>query len=132
MLKLQDIHKSYRIGPVEVEILKGVSLNVNPGDFISIVGSSGCGKSTLMNILGFLDVPTSGQYFFDGKETSNLNETELSRIRNYKIGFVFSSITNPSIYRFLLISSIYSSSISSLIILQTYGALTLTKSAILF
>jgi len=89
MLKLQNIHKSYHIGPVEVDVLKGINLGVSPGDFLSIVGSSGCGKSTLMNILGFLDVPTTGQYFFEDRETSSLDETDLSRIRNRKIGFVF-------------------------------------------
>jgi len=89
MLSLKDIRKSYTIGPVAVEILKGVNLEVNRGDFISIVGSSGCGKSTLMNIIGFLDVPTKGTYFLEDKETSHLNEKELSVIRNRKIGFVF-------------------------------------------
>lgn len=89
MLNLREIHKSYTIGPVEVEILKGVNLEVARGDFLSIMGPSGCGKSTLMNIVGLLDTPSSGSYFLDGVEIGNLEDSELSDIRNLKIGFVF-------------------------------------------
>jgi len=89
MLELTDIHKSYSLGTVDVEILKGVNLSVEPGDMLAVLGSSGCGKSTLMNILGFLDLPTSGDYSFDGRLAAGLSDNELSRIRNKEIGFVF-------------------------------------------
>ncbi len=89
MLTLKDIHKSYKIGPVEVDILKGVNLDVARGDLLSIMGPSGCGKSTLMNIMGLLDTPSSGSYYLDGVEVGNLEDSELSDIRNLKIGFVF-------------------------------------------
>lgn len=89
MLALSNIHKSYYLGPVKVDILKGVSLEVERGDLLSIVGKSGCGKSTLMNIIGLLDEPDSGQYVIDEKEMSECNDREKSAIRNQKIGFVF-------------------------------------------
>jgi len=89
MLDLRDIRKSFMLGPVMVEVLKGVSLKVEAGELMSIVGSSGCGKSTLMNILGFLDVPSSGEYLFEGRDTAGMNDDELSAIRNQKVGFVF-------------------------------------------
>ncbi|RJR50191.1 MAG: ABC transporter ATP-binding protein [Desulfobacteraceae bacterium] len=89
MLELDNIHKSYPLGPVRVEILKGVSLRIDSGELVSIVGKSGCGKSTLMNILGLLDTATTGRYILDGRETGSLTDRELSRIRNEKIGFVF-------------------------------------------
>lgn len=89
MLELCNVHKSYKLGPVDVEILKGVSLQVQAGELLAIVGSSGCGKSTLMNILGFLDVPSSGSYRFEGQDTAGMNDNQLSGIRNSSIGFVF-------------------------------------------
>lgn len=89
MINLKDIHKSYRLGAMSVEILKGVDLCVDQGEMLAVVGASGCGKSTLMNILGFLDQPTSGAYFFEGRSASGLSDNELSRIRNRRIGFVF-------------------------------------------
>jgi len=89
MLDLRDIRKSFMLGPVMVEVLKGVSLKVEPGELMSVVGSSGCGKSTLMNILGFLDVPSSGEYLFEGRDTAGMGDDELSAIRNQKVGFVF-------------------------------------------
>jgi putative ABC transport system ATP-binding protein len=89
MLQLKDIHKSYSLTSVSVEILKGVNLEVGEGEFLSIVGSSGCGKSTLMNIIGLLDTPTRGSYFIDNKKTDELKDSELARIRNKKVGFVF-------------------------------------------
>ncbi len=89
MLELQGICKSYLLGAVDIEILKGIDISINRGEFVSIIGSSGCGKSTLMNIVGLLDTPTKGQYIFEGQETSKFAEKELSSIRNQKIGFVF-------------------------------------------
>jgi len=89
MLRLSDIRKTYQLGPVEIEVLKGVNLTVEPGEMISVVGTSGCGKSTLMNIMGFLDTPSSGYLYFEDKDTSHLTDRQLSCIRNQKIGFVF-------------------------------------------
>ena len=86
----RKIYKRYYIGqPNELEILHGVDIKVYPGEFIAIVGASGSGKSTLMNILGVLDKPTEGEYFLDGVDVSNSDDSELSAIRNKKIGFVF-------------------------------------------
>jgi putative ABC transport system ATP-binding protein len=89
MITIENIHKFYQIGPLSMEILKGVNLTVERGEFLSIVGTSGCGKSTLMNILGLLDAATSGSYFLDGKEVSDLSDREHSETRNKKIGFAF-------------------------------------------
>ncbi len=89
IIQLTDIRKSYRLGPVDIEILKGITLQVDRGDMLSIVGSSGCGKSTLMNILGFLDIPSKGSYYFNDRDTTRYSEVELSHIRNREIGFVF-------------------------------------------
>ncbi|SJZ98449.1 putative ABC transport system ATP-binding protein [Trichlorobacter thiogenes] len=89
MLTLRDIRKSYRIGPTEVDVLKGVSLEIQQGELVSIMGQSGCGKSTLMNIIGLLDRPTSGSFMLDGAEVSYSDDDALSEIRNQRIGFVF-------------------------------------------
>jgi putative ABC transport system ATP-binding protein len=89
MIELRDIHKSYMLGSVPMEVLRGVTLTVEQGELLSIVGASGCGKSTLMNILGFLDTPTSGRYVFEGRESSDMDDEALSRIRNQRIGFCF-------------------------------------------
>jgi len=91
MLKLTDIRKTYKIGPVDVEVLKGVSLEVERGELLSVMGTSGCGKSTLMNIVGMLDKPSSGTHLLEGREVGNLSDNEISSIRNNKIGFVFQS-----------------------------------------
>lgn len=89
MLKLIDIRKTYKIGPTEIEVLKGVNLEIANGELLSIMGQSGCGKSTLMNIIGLLDKPTSGAYFIEDKAISYTDDDTLSAIRNKKIGFVF-------------------------------------------
>ena len=89
MLELLNIGKTFALGPVEVEVLKGVDLSVAAGDFLSIMGPSGSGKSTLMNILGLLGHATSGTYRIDGRDVSGMTDTELSRFRNTHIGFVF-------------------------------------------
>ena len=91
MLKLTDIRRSYRVGPVATEVLRGVDLEVEAGDLMSIMGPSGSGKTTLMNIIGLLDRPTSGACLLDGRDVSGLRDDELSALRNRHIGFVFQS-----------------------------------------
>jgi putative ABC transport system ATP-binding protein len=86
---MEDIRKTYRMGNQDVEVLKGVNLKVEKGEFVSIMGTSGSGKTTLMNIIGCLDVPTSGRYVLTDKEVSHLTDDDLSVIRNEHIGFVF-------------------------------------------
>lgn len=89
LIKLNNIRKSYPLDGFDLEILKGINLEINQGEFVAIMGPSGSGKSTLMNILGCLDTPTSGSYMLDGKNVENLSADELAEIRNQKIGFVF-------------------------------------------
>jgi len=89
VIELRDIHKTYRLGEVDLPVLMGVSLSVSRGEFVALMGASGSGKSTLMNIVGCLDRPTSGEYWLDGKEISQLNAAERARLRNRMIGFVF-------------------------------------------
>ncbi|MEV4414539.1 ABC transporter ATP-binding protein [Catellatospora sp. NPDC049609] len=91
VLDVQDLVKTYGEGETAVHALAGVSLTVEAGDYVAIMGSSGSGKSTLMNILGCLDVPTSGTYRLDGVDVSELNESQLALVRNRRIGFVFQS-----------------------------------------
>ena len=89
LIELKDITKSYPVGDSELKILKGIDLQIEQGDFVAIMGPSGSGKSTCMNILGCLDVPSSGSYKLDGKAVEGLDSDELAEIRNKKIGFVF-------------------------------------------
>lgn len=89
LIELQDIYKIYRAGDSEVRALDGVSLQIDSGEFVSIVGQSGSGKSTLMNLLGCLDTPTRGTYLLDGSDVSSMSDNKLSDIRNRRIGFIF-------------------------------------------
>nr|WP_202897257.1 ABC transporter ATP-binding protein [Actinopolymorpha pittospori] len=86
---MRDVAKTYRRGALEVEALRGISLEIPTGDYVAIMGPSGSGKSTLMHILGCLDVPTSGRYLLAGQDVSRMGETELAEVRNRRIGFVF-------------------------------------------
>ena len=112
LIDIKDLYKIYNEGQEsEVRALDGVSLQIDQGEFVAIVGASGSGKSTLMNVLGCLDVPTYGQYYLDGTDVTSLSDKELARIRNREIGFIFQgynllqdlnaldNVTLPLIYR---------------------------------
>src|SRR5262245_21364302 len=91
LIDLQDITKTYDTGEVQVNSVRGVSVRIERGEYVAIMGASGSGKSTLLNVIGCLDHPTSGHYFLDGQDISKLSRTELANIRNRKLGFVFQS-----------------------------------------
>jgi putative ABC transport system ATP-binding protein len=90
-IELSEITKTYQTGAMDLKVLKGVSFTIDDGELCAIMGPSGSGKSTLMNVIGCLDTPTDGQYLLDGQDVSTLDENELARVRNRKIGFVFQS-----------------------------------------
>lgn len=89
MIEIIDLRKSYKLLTDDIEVLKGVNVKIEKGEYVAIMGPSGSGKSTLMNILGCLDRPTAGKYILNGNDVSTLNDNELARIRNKEIGFVF-------------------------------------------
>jgi putative ABC transport system ATP-binding protein len=88
-VRLEEVRKTYQTGEVEVQAVRGVTIEIGQGEFVALMGSSGSGKSTLMNILGCLDRPTSGRYFLDGEDVSSLSRDDLADVRNRKLGFVF-------------------------------------------
>jgi len=89
VIRVEDIHKTYRMGDVDVHALRGANLTIEAGEFVAIMGASGSGKSTFMNILGCLDHPTTGRYFLEGQEVGSLSRDHWAHIRNKRIGFVF-------------------------------------------
>lgn len=89
MIRLRDITKVYHLGEIDLQVLKGITLDIKEGEFVSLTGASGSGKSTLMNILGCLDRPTSGHYYIAGEDVAKFNAAERATLRNKRIGFVF-------------------------------------------
>jgi len=110
MIDLQKITKTYKTGEVDFQALKELSFEIKEGEFVAIMGPSGSGKSTLMHIIGALDTPTSGKYFFDGKDVSELSDDELADVRKNKIGFVFQSfnlLPRTTVLRNVMLPLIY-------------------------
>src|SRR3977135_3371882 len=89
LIETVDLWKTYVMGSEEIHALRGVSISIEPGEYVAIMGPSGSGKSTLMNLIGCLDTPSKGSYLLNGKQASEMNDNELARIRNEEIGFVF-------------------------------------------
>lgn len=111
LIKLNHITKEYRNGKQSLNVLKGISLDINAGDFVSIVGKSGSGKSTLLNIIGLLDVDFSGEYLFEEKEINRTSDLKLSKFRNQKIGFIFQNfnlIDEYTVLENIYLPSLYS------------------------
>ena len=97
IILLNEIRKSYFMGKQALEVLKGVSLNINKNEYVALMGPSGSGKSTLMNILGCLDSPTLGTYILNGQDVSKMEDNDLAEVRNKEIGFVFQQALGPII-----------------------------------
>jgi putative ABC transport system ATP-binding protein len=114
LIEIKNLVKTYDSGEVQVQALKGVNLLIPKGDFVAIMGASGSGKSTLMNILGCLDIPTSGDYILDGVEVKTMNRNELAEFRNKKLGFVFQSfnlLTRTSVLDNVMLPLLYNKTI---------------------
>ena len=115
MIKCENITKVYKTGDVSLEVLKQVGFEIKKGEFVSIVGPSGSGKSTLMHILGALDKPTKGKYYFNDKDVSGLSDDELAEIRSRKIGFVFQSfnlLSRSTVLRNVILPLLYDDKVS--------------------
>jgi putative ABC transport system ATP-binding protein len=116
LAKLIDIKKNYHLDGIDINVLKGITLEINSGEFIAVTGPSGSGKTTLMNILGLLDTPSSGQYLLNGEDVAGLNDDALSHIRNKMVGFIFQSfhlIQHANVLENVLLPSYYSKDYSS-------------------
>jgi putative ABC transport system ATP-binding protein len=112
MIVLENIKKEFLLGDVTLEVLHGINLKINQGEFVAIMGHSGSGKSTIMNILGLLDVPTSGKYYLEGFDVSKITDETQAHIRADKIGFVFQSfnlLPRTSVFRNVMLPLIYKS-----------------------
>ena len=96
VIAVRELTKTYDLGEMQVQALRGVSLDVAPGEFVALTGPSGSGKSTFMHLLGCLDRPTAGQYVLNGSDVSTLSSRDLARVRNTEIGFVFQGFNLPS------------------------------------
>lgn len=110
LCSMENVTKTYRLGSQTVEVLRGVSFGIEQGEFVAIIGPSGAGKTTLMNLLGCLDVPTSGRYMLSDRDMSNLTDDELSLIRNEHIGFVFQNfylIPYATVFENVLLPTLY-------------------------
>jgi putative ABC transport system ATP-binding protein len=108
---IKDLRKDYRVGDIKVQALRGINLEIRKGDFIAIMGASGSGKTTLLNILGCLDLPTSGEYLLDGTDVSRLTDDEISLLRNRYIGFIFQNfnlLPYATVFENVLLPTIYS------------------------
>lgn len=110
LCEMKDLKKTYQMGEIDVDVLKGINLRIDEGEFVAIIGASGSGKTTLLNIIGCLDQATCGHYILAGKEVTELNDDELSAIRNEHIGFVFQSfylMPYATVYENVMLPSLY-------------------------